>query len=213
MEDIPLILIVCHKMKSMNNENALIVFQKNAVLGKVKSRLAATIGEEKALEIYKSLLLHTYSETRKLNGIDTWIFFSDFIEPESGYKAEYKETQIGEDLGERMSNAFQKLFQKGYKKVVIIGTDCPEIQSSDIDAAFQSLEKKEVCIGPALDGGYYLLGMRRFKESLFENIPWSSPEVAKITLEILNFDQVSYELLKTLRDIDTEEDLIAFFPK
>ena len=213
MEDIPLILIVCHKMKSMNNENALIVFQKNAVLGKVKSRLAATIGEEKALEIYKSLLLHTYSETRKLNGIDTWIFFSDFIEPESGYMAEYKETQIGEDLGERMSNAFQKLFQKGYKKVVIIGTDCPEIQSSDIDAAFQSLEKKEVCIGPALDGGYYLLGMRRFNESLFQNIPWSSPEVAKITLEILNFDQVSYELLKTLRDIDTEEDLIAFFPK
>jgi rSAM/selenodomain-associated transferase 1 len=202
-------------MKSMNNENALIVFQKNAVLGKVKSRLAATIGEEKALEIYKSLLLHTYGEIGKLKGIDTFIFFSDFIEPdsESGDKAEYKEIQIGEDLGERMSNAFRKLFQKGYKRVVIIGTDCPEIQSSDIDDAFLALEKKEVCIGPAFDGGYYLLGMSRFQESLFQNIPWSSSEVTAKTKEILNSREISFELLKTLRDIDTEEDLIAIFPR
>ena len=208
-------MIVCHKMKSMNNENALIVFQKNAVLGKVKSRLAATIGEEKALEIYKSLLLHTFGEINKLKGIDTSIFYSDFIEfdSESAYKAEYKEIQVGGDLGERMSNAFRKLFQEGYKKVVIIGTDCPEIQSSDIDAAFRSLEKNEVCIGPALDGGYYLLGMRRFHECLFQNIPWSSSEVTAKTKEILISRQISFDLLKTLRDIDTEEDLIAIFPK
>jgi len=195
--------------------NALIVFQKNAVLGKVKSRLAATIGNEKALGIYESLLLYTYGEIGKMKKIETFIFFSDFIESDSksGYQAEYKEIQEGEDLGERMSNAFRKLFQKGYKKVVIIGTDCPEIQCTDIEAAFQSLEKKEVCIGPALDGGYYLLGMKSFNESLFQNIPWSSSEVTAKTQEILINRKISYELLKTLRDIDTEEDLIAIFPK
>jgi rSAM/selenodomain-associated transferase 1 len=199
----------------MKNKNALIVFQKNAVLGKVKSRLAATIGEKKALEIYQSLVRHTYLEISKLEDVDVVIFFSDFLENNAvaGFKPYLLEIQVGEDLGKRMSNAFQKLFQKGYQKVIIIGTDCPEITAKDISEAFMSLEKKEVCIGPALDGGYYLLGMCGYYEALFQNIPWSSSEVTKITLEILNFHQVSYELLKTLRDIDTEEDLIAIFPQ
>lgn len=201
-------------MENIRN-SALIIFQKNAVLGKVKSRLAATIGEKKALEIYKLLLLHTYREIEKLEGIDISIFYSDFIEEISfvQIKPVFTEIQIGEDLGEKMSNAFRFLFEKGYQKVIIIGTDCPEIKSTDIQDAFQSLEKNEVCIGPALDGGYYLLGMCRYYESLFQNIPWSSSEVTKMTLEILNLGQISFELLKTLRDIDTEEDLIAIFPK
>lgn len=199
----------------MKNENALIVFQKNAVLGKVKTRLAATVGDQRALEIYQALLKHTYIQIQELEETDIAIFYSDFIEksPLEKFEADIEEIQVGVDLGVKMSNAFQNLFQKGYKKVVIIGTDCPDIKSEDINAAFLSLEKKEVCIGPALDGGYYLLGMRQFYGSLFQNIPWSSSEVSKKTLEILNRDQISYELLKTLRDIDTEEDLIAIFPK
>lgn len=199
----------------MKNDNALIVFQKNAVLGKVKSRLAATIGEKKALEIYQSLLLHTYRQIEKLEDVDISIFYSDFIEENSfgQFKPDFEEVQKGVDLGERMSNAFLSLFQKGYKKVIIIGTDCPEIKTADIKDAFLALEKKEVCIGPALDGGYYLLGMCQFYGALFQNMPWSSSEVSKKTLEILNRDQISYELMKMLRDIDTEEDLIAIFPK
>lgn len=199
----------------MKNENALIVFQKNAVLGKVKSRLAATIGEKKALEIYLSLLLHTYRQIEKLENTDISIFYSDFVEENSfgHFKPDFEEVQLGVDLGERMSNAFLSLFQKGYKKVIIIGTDCPEIKTADIKDSFQALEKKEVCIGPAMDGGYYLLGMCQFYGALFQNMPWSSSEVSKRTLEILNRDQISYELMKMLRDIDTEEDLIAIFPK
>ncbi|MCH6200607.1 TIGR04282 family arsenosugar biosynthesis glycosyltransferase [Aquiflexum sp. LQ15W] len=199
----------------MKNENALIVFQKNAVLGKVKSRLAATIGEKKALEIYRSLLLHTYRQIEKLEDVDISIFYSDFIEENSfgQFKPDFEKVQIGVDLGERMSNAFFSLFQKCYKKVIIIGTDCPEIRTADIKDAFQALKKKDVCIGPALDGGYYLLGMCQFYGALFENIPWSSSEVWKRTLEILNHGQISYDLMKTLRDIDTEEDMIAIFPE
>lgn len=202
------------RMEKIRN-SALIIFQKNAVLGKVKSRLAATIGEKKALEIYRSLLLHTYGQMEKLEEIDITIFYSDYIEESSygQFKPDFQEIQVGADLGERMANAFQKLFQKGYKKVIIIGTDCPEIKSADIIDAFQALDKKDVCIGPALDGGYYLLGMCRYYEFLFQNIPWSSSEVTAKTIKTLNHHQISYKLLKTLRDIDTEEDLVAIFPK
>lgn len=196
-------------------KSALVIFQKNAVQGKVKSRLAATIGEERALQVYKQLVMHTHNQIQQLENVDRVIFFSDFIEksPLEVFQPEFEEIQTGEDLGERMSNAFHSLFQKRYKKVVIIGTDCPEIKTADIETAFRSLEENEVCIGPALDGGYYLLGMRQFYGPLFQNIPWSSSEVSKRTLEILNRDQISYEMMKTLRDIDTEEDLIAIFPK
>jgi uncharacterized protein len=199
----------------MKNENALIVFQKNAVLGKVKSRLAATIGEEKALEIYQSLIRHTYSQLSNLQDLDIAVFFSDFVEEsiEMDFIPNFKVTQVGEDLGEKMADAFQFLFQKGYRKVIIIGTDCPEITVEVISEAFLILNEKEVCIGPALDGGYYLLGMCRMNEFLFQNIAWSTSEVASKTMELLKKHQMSYGLLKTLRDIDTEEDLHAFFPK
>lgn len=199
----------------MKNENALIVFQKNAVLGKVKTRLAATVGDQRALEIYQALLKHTYTQIQELEETDIAIFYSDFIEksPLEKFEADIEEIQVGVDLGEKMSNAFQNLFQKGYEKVVIIGTDCPEIKTADIEAAFRSLDKNEVCIGPAFDGGYYLLGMREFYESLFQNIPWSSSEVTAKTTEKLNLQNLSFELLKTLRDIDTEDDLTADFLK
>ncbi|MCL6258172.1 TIGR04282 family arsenosugar biosynthesis glycosyltransferase [Aquiflexum sp. TKW24L] len=199
----------------MKNENALIVFQKNAELGKVKTRLAATIGDKRALEIYQSLLLHTYRIIEKLEDIDTVIFYSDYVEKGTldQFQPDSKEIQTGKDLGERMANAFRLLFDQGYKKVVIIGTDCPEISATEITEAILTLDQNEVCIGPALDGGYYLLGMCRFYDSIFQNIPWSTSNVFSRTIKLLNRHQISYGLLKTLHDIDTEEDLQAFFPK
>lgn len=201
-------------MKRIRN-SALIIFEKNAVQGKVKTRLAATIGEERALQVYKQLVMHTHTQIQQLENVDRVIFFSDFIEksPLQMFQPEFEEIQAGGDLGERMSNAFQSLFQRGYKKVIIIGTDCPEIKTAHIETAFRSLEKNEVCIGPALDGGYFLLGMRRFYESLFQNIPWSSSVVTAKTTEKLNLQNISFELLKTLRDLDTAEDLSADFLK
>jgi uncharacterized protein len=202
-------------MMEKTRKSALVIFQKNAVPGKVKTRLAATVGEKKALEIYLSLVEHTYSQIRNLRNTDIFIYYSDYLEenPNQGLPHFHQEVQSGNDLGERMHNAFQDLFQKGYNQIVLIGTDCPEITTEDIETAFQILEQEDVCIGPALDGGYYLIGMRRFYNFLFEKIAWSTSEVLNQTLEKLKLHKANFELLRILRDIDTEEDLDAIFPK
>jgi rSAM/selenodomain-associated transferase 1 len=201
-------------MEKIRN-SALIIFQKNAVLGKVKSRLAATIGEKRALEVYKDLLMHTHTQIMQLENVDRLIYYSDFVEksPLEMFALESAEIQRGNDLGERMSDAFQKTFKQGYQKVVIIGTDCPEITTGDLEIAFNSLDDNLVCIGPALDGGYYLIGMSVFIPEVFQNMPWSTDKVLERTIEKLNLLEVGFELLKPLRDIDTEDDLLALFPK
>jgi uncharacterized protein len=202
-------------MMEKTRKSALVIFQKNAVPGKVKTRLAATVGEKKALEIYLSLVEHTYSQIRNLRNTDKFIYYSDYLEenPNQGLPHFHQEVQSGNDLGERMHNAFQDLFLQGYNQIVLIGTDCPEINTEDIETAFHILEQEDVCIGPALDGGYYLIGMRRFYNFLFEKIAWSTSEVLNQTLEKLKLHKANYELLRILRDIDTEEDLDAIFPK
>jgi len=197
----------------MKKENALIVFQKNEVLGKVKSRLAVTIGEEKALNVYRMLLDLTYSQVAKLSSSDIFVYYSDEIGDRSFHFPVTKRIQKGQNLGHRMAVAFEEVFLSGYQKTVIIGTDCPEISAELLEQAFGVLDQKDAVIGPALDGGYYLLGMCRFNESLFQNMPWSSSEVTAQTIEKLNLHKISFGLLKTLRDIDTEEDLTTIFPK
>jgi rSAM/selenodomain-associated transferase 1 len=190
-------------------DNALIIFIKNPVKGKVKTRLAATIGDDIALEIYQKLVRHTLNSTERV-AADKYIFFSDTIDESIGYanKPVHKEVQSGKNLGEKMNNAFGELFKNLYKQVVIIGTDCPGITDNILAHAFSKLNDSEVVIGPAIDGGYYLLGMKKMHNDLFENIAWSTSTVLQSTIERCNINKLSVTLLKPLSDVDEEKDLV-----
>ncbi len=185
------------------------VFMKNPVKGKVKTRLAATIGNDNALEIYKMLLQQTAFVISTLNNCDKAIFYSDFVDENDlwGEHANQKYLQNGIDLGARMNNAFDFSFKNGYEKIIIIGTDCYDLKSEIIENGFEVLNKSNVVIGPATDGGYYLLGMKQLHQKLFENILWSTENVLNDTIQILKKSQLTYHLLPVLSDIDTEENL------
>lgn len=185
--------------------NRLIIFIKNPIEGKVKTRLAATIGNKKALEIYLKLVNHTLSVAKEVNA-EIHLFFSDAIIME--YPFENKNIQNGNDLGERMKNAFHQVFDLEKSKTIIIGTDCPGLNAAILKQAFLSLEKTDLVIGPAYDGGYYLLGMSTYHPQLFDQISWSTNEVLKQTKKLSMDNNLSFTELKILSDIDTEDDLI-----
>ena len=186
--------------------NALIIFVRNPVLGKVKTRLALTVGDEKALEIYHELLKHTMTITQSID-CDKYVFYDNAIENNDIWLNEkfYKKLQLGSDLGQKIQNAFQELFNLGYKNCIIVGSDLFDLQPQHITAAFDQLEKNDVVIGPAEDGGYYLLGLKNMILSLFENKNWGTATVLSETLKDLeNYNKC---FLETLNDIDTFEDL------
>ena len=193
------------------SKQALLIFVKNPEIGKVKTRLAATIGNEAALVIYQELLLHTVSVTERMP-VNKFVFYSDHVEQEDVWNNKHyrKEVQEGVDLGERMKNAFASAFQKEYNKVVIIGTDCPDLNAEIIMNAFDHLQSDEIVIGPAKDGGYYLLGMKQVYSDLFENLQWSTNTVLSDTLKVCDELDLKYQLLPVLSDIDEERDLQAF---
>ncbi len=182
---------------------------KNPVKGKVKTRLAKSIGNEKALQIYKMLLHYTGNIVAQLKNCDKAIFYSDFIDKNDMWDKDFyqKYVQDGSDLGERMKNAFAFEFQNKYEKVLIIGTDCHELKTEMLQKAFETLDNNDVVIGPAIDGGYYLLGMKSLHKELFENIPWSTENVLLDSINILKKLQLKYHLLPALSDIDTEDNI------
>ena len=190
-------------------EKALIIFAKNPEIGKVKTRLALTLGNEQALSIYKELLEQTVANTSSLP-FKKFVFYSDYIEQSDIWPNEWysKELQIGYDLGERMKNAFAALFEKGFTDVVIIGTDCPSLTQEIVCTAFHNLKDHDVVMGPAEDGGYYLLGIKKNQPSLFENIKWSTETVLKETIKKCGELNWNHYLLPVLNDVDEEKDLL-----
>ncbi|MDE3184396.1 MAG: TIGR04282 family arsenosugar biosynthesis glycosyltransferase [Bacteroidota bacterium] len=189
-------------------KEVLIIFAKNPEYGKVKTRLAATIGNEQALFIYQKLIEHTIAITKKISA-DKIVFYSDSIVEKDTWENNIyqKKLQSGNDLEDRMKNAFKSSFTAGYDKVIIIGTDCFELNEEFISIAFEKMNDDDVVLGPAKDGGYYLLGMKKFYPSLFENIEWSSEKVLKQTLSTAMRLNLSVFLLPPLSDIDREPDL------
>jgi hypothetical protein len=186
--------------------NALIIFIRNPELGKVKTRLAATIGNEKALEVYQDLLSHTMKVTQTVN-CDKFVFYDNTINPNDIWLSKIfeKRIQYGIDLGEKMQNAFQELFNLGYKNCIIVGSDLFDLEAKHINEAFHKLETKDAVIGPAEDGGYYLLGLKKIIPAIFSNKNWGTETVLKDTLnDLLLF---SVDFLAILNDIDTFEDL------
>jgi len=186
----------------------LIIFVRNFEPGKVKTRLANTIGDEKALEVYQMLVRHTREITIPLNCSKT-VYYSESVDEHDDWDPELfeKHEQKGKDLGERMHHAFEASFQRGFSKVSIIGSDCLELNTRHILDAFKSLDKQEIVLGPASDGGYYLLGMKEMKPALFRNKAWSTSSVFADTLNDAKDLGLSYSLLPELSDIDRAQDL------
>jgi rSAM/selenodomain-associated transferase 1 len=186
----------------------IIVLFKNPIEGKVKTRLGATIGDEKALMVYLELLEHTFKVARSVAGAQIHLFFSDFIDTrlqhigsEDGLYLQSKGT-----LGQKMIHAFETVHDSG-DKTIIIGSDCPGLTPEIIEQAFSSLAHFSIVLGPANDGGYYLLGLNEPDEGLFEGIRWSTDQVMKQTYQKAIQSGKSVKLLIALSDVDTEDDL------
>ena len=189
-------------------KTGLIIFVRKPELGKVKTRLAASIGDEKALEVYKELLLHTKNITQNI-AADKFVFYHNEIVLDDIWNAAgfYKMLQADGDLGYKMEEAFATIFKRGYEKVLIIGSDCFQLNESILKEALHLLEQNDSVIGPANDGGYYLLGMDRHYPHLFKGKTWSSPDVFLDTLLDIQKLKLSYSILPTLNDVDEEKDL------
>lgn len=192
----------------MNKEQLLLIFIKNPVLGKVKTRLAKDIGMPKALEVYQYLLEHTRQITKGLT-TDKAVFYSEYVDLADAWDNAYyqKFAQQGSGLGERMNNAFRLGFEQGYQSMVIIGSDCIEINQEIIEEAFNALKTNDFVIGPAKDGGYYLLGMNKLYTKVFVNKTWSTSGVFAATMQDFTDIGASVHLLPKLSDIDTVADL------
>ena len=193
--------------------NALIIFVRNPVLSAVKTRLASTIGDDRALRVYQRLLEHTRSTTLGIKARKL-LYYSDQIDTSDAWDndAYDKRLQVGNNLGERMRQAFETAFMEfasdTNNKVVIIGSDCMEITPGVIEAAFDLLDDRDIAIGPASDGGYYLLGMKRLHPELFEGKAWSTGTVLNDTLEDAERLGLSHTELPVLSDMDDIDDLL-----
>lgn len=188
------------------NKNLLLIFTRNPEWGQCKTRLAADIGNDAALAIYKELITHTVNVTKNLSVTKQVYYSNEIIEIDSWDVSVFqKKKQKGSDLGARMQHAFQEGFQAGFKNIVIIGSDLYDITSKDITNAFEALENNSFVIGPAQDGGYYLLGMKKLHSKIFINKPWGSATVLEETLKDIGSEK--YLLLPERNDVDYFEDL------
>ena len=190
------------------SSTALVIFVRNPVLGQVKTRLAKDIGDERARAIYLQLLQHTLEITRGLS-FRKFIYYADEVSDYDlwsvpGYT---KRKQNGTDLGERMLNSFKELFDQGFTRIIIIGSDCLQLQTENLQEAVALLESNVAVMGPASDGGYYLLGLTKLYPELFLNKPWSTDQVFAKTIDDFNNQGITYALLKELSDIDDITDL------
>lgn len=192
--------------------NALIIFVRNPELGKVKTRLAGKIGDVKALQVYTELLQHTHGMASEL-GCDKFVYYADYINEDDLWEngVFQKRLQEGTLLGDRMMLAFFDLFQSGYSKLVIIGSDCPELSAPVINQAFEKLDQSEIVIGPSSDGGYYLLALTHFIPELFKNKSWGTDSVLKDTIKDTIRLKKQCSFLPELSDIDTADDLQRYY--
>lgn len=190
------------------SENLIVVFAKNIILGKVKTRLAKTVGDTAAVDVYKHLFTITERETLKAQNCDLHIYFSDVV-IQSVWPNTEKFVQTGNDLGERMMNAFEDGFSKGYKRIIGVGSDLPDLSAEIMEAGLKALETNDTVFGPSEDGGYYLIGMRQSTPCIFQNKPWSTDQLLNITLAELAEKGYSTKQLITLNDVDDIDDLKA----
>ncbi|TRZ43279.1 TIGR04282 family arsenosugar biosynthesis glycosyltransferase [Robertkochia solimangrovi] len=188
------------------NKRLLMIFVRNPEYGKVKSRIARDTGPDIALKIYNRLLEYTRQTTIQLP-VTKEIHYSEHVASPDLWNERlfHKTIQQGEDLGIRMEHAFRDAFERGFREVILIGSDCYELTEQILTDAFEKLSKHDICIGPAKDGGYYLIGLKQVPNGIFKNKIWGESKVLSDTLKDL--DSYDVALLKELNDIDTIEDV------
>ena len=189
------------------SESLLVVMAKTPELGKVKTRLAKTLGDEQTLGVYE-FLLSTTIDAAKNSEISTRVYWTTRPNDHSGEIF----LQVEGDLGEKMKAVFEDSFA-AFSPVIMIGTDCPDFTPDILQQAVDALNEVDCVFGPASDGGYYLIGMKHFYPSLLKNISWSTDQVLKQSLEICEKEGFKYRLLETLTDIDEEKDWIEYINK
>ncbi|AHJ98165.1 TIGR04282 family arsenosugar biosynthesis glycosyltransferase [Hymenobacter swuensis] len=190
----------------------LIIFARHPELGRVKTRLAADIGAEAALAVYRQLLAHTRAVVAPLDVHKTvWLAETPHIPEQADDWTGYEQLpQPPGDLGQKMQTAFAHDLARNAEKVVIIGTDCPGLTTVHLEAAFAALDIHDVVVGPAADGGYYLLGMKKLYIDFFRNKPWSTATVLAETEADAARLQLRLHRLPELHDIDTGSDWRAW---
>lgn len=190
-------------------DNQLIVFVKNLIPGTVKTRLAKDIGQDMAMEVYKELVSYTSEVTDKVKDTDRVVYYSQYVELWDFFNDEkyQKSLQEGKDLGQKMLNAFYDAFENGYLKAVLIGSDTPDLSKKIIMEAFKQLDDHDVVVGPAEDGGYYLIGMKDAHKELFEDRTYSHDKVLEELLEAAEDKDLKVAQLETLFDLDTKADM------
>jgi len=203
-------------MKSRQTQEQLIVFTRYPEPGTTKTRLVKAIGKQGAADLQRKLAEHTLSQVRPLlqiRQVQPIVYFEGGSVTQMqvwlGPDLSYREQGSG-DLGQRLQRACAAAFKQGIKRLVIIGADCPGLQANHIDQAFDALFHKDLVLGPAADGGYYLIGMRRENKTLFTKIPWGTETVLAKTIKAGKELGLSIEILGTLSDVDRPEDLGHF---
>lgn len=189
-------------------KQALIIFVRHPQIGKVKTRLAATLGDEAALFIYQKLLQHTLEITEGVVADKVVFYAGEIVEADMWQRPKYiKLQQSNGDLGNRMNAAFETVLAMGYTKVCIVGSDCYELSGGIVSEAFTVLDKSDIVIGPAHDGGYYLLGMKQLYPALFQNKKWSTNTVLANTLQTIEEAGLTVSQLPLLHDVDEAEEV------
>ena len=190
----------------------LILFVKHPLPGQTKTRLAAGIGQIKALAAYQEMLVHLRKEAQRLE-VPVVVFYGNEV-PEQDLWSETnwpRLLQAGRDLGDRMNHAFSWGKKQGYQRMVLVGSDIPGVQAELLREAFDQLQHTDVVVGPSSDGGYYLIGLQEPRIELFEEMSWSTDQVLTKTLHRIQHHKMSLALLREESDVDTVEDLPGTF--
>lgn len=195
--------------------DALICFLKYPKPGQVKTRLARDLGAENACTLYRDLAERVITEVFPLNQTYELVLFVDPKHDLELYRSWLGEQfsfqqQSGHTLGDRMFNAGSWAFDEGYERVIIVGSDCVGMDEQFIGNAFSSLEKSDFVLGPSSDGGYYLIGLKPEFEFVFDDMPWSGPDLRELTLERIESREMKTTLLDMKQDVDTLDDLVSF---
>ena len=197
-------------MKYKYSNNRILIFAREPVLGKVKTRLQSTLGLARTFDLHCALIKYQVEQVDRnsLVPVELWVTSNPSHEVFQNLSGKPKLfEQWGDDLGHRMMNAAEAALQR-VESVVIIGSDCPSVDSDYLEQALRLLgQGTEIVIGPAEDGGYVLLGMNRITPEIFLNIPWGSEQVMEITLQRLKVSGLSFKLLEPRWDVDRPEDL------
>lgn len=202
-------------------EQALIVFAQYPEAGKVKPRLAADIGDEAAARVYEAMLMKQLRMVAGMQGVSPYVFYrpeemmdeiEEWLSPFSDKIA--MAAQMGETVGERMRLAFKRIFSRNtIRKAIIISEDCPQIDEQVLVNGFGALDEKDFVIGPATNGGCYLLGMKSLQPWVFDEVPWAEEKMLDALLSSMNTHQTSYALLPELKTVQTAADLNTVWPE